>query len=58
MFSQLLITLLSHEAGFYGALMSELDATSQAMHVQSHSHRVWILEPGLLCHLIPPFCVS
>jgi len=57
MFSQLLITLLSHEAGIYGTLMSELDATSQAMFkVILTGYGFWNLD--YFRHLIPPFCVS
>ena len=48
MFSQLLVITMNYISQFQGALIAELGVTSITCCVQSHSHRVWILEPGLL----------
>ena len=43
MFSQLVVITLNHSPKFQGRTRHNLTSC-----VQSHSHRVWILEPGLL----------
>jgi len=57
MFSQLLIKVLSHDAGFYGTLISQLDATSHAVFkVILTGYGFWNLD--YFRYLIPPFCVG
>ena len=57
MFSQLVVNVLNHDPGIYGALMAELDTTSRAVFkVILTGCGFWNLD--FFRYLIPPFCVS